>query len=140
MTQSDLETLFSHPERQQPSVFSVYLNVDQSRSSNRNRGFEKQLKGMTSPIRDAIHDAAEMEKFVMAAHHIEDFVAAYEPAARGLILFFDSLDGFFWHQEVDHAVREGAKIEVVTGEASSALNSLGGIGAFLKPKIHLKIS
>ncbi len=45
----------------------------------------------------------------MAAHHIEDFVAAYEPAARGLVLFFDSIDGFFWHQAVGVPIRNQAR-------------------------------
>lgn len=35
---------------------------------------------------------------------------------------------------VDHALRKGAKIEVVTGEASDSLKSVGGIGAFLKTR------
>jgi peptide subunit release factor 1 (eRF1) len=35
---------------------------------------------------------------------------------------------------VDHAVRKGARIEVVTGEAAASLNNVGGIGAFLKAK------
>jgi peptide chain release factor subunit 1 len=100
MTQSDLQLLYSHPERPYPAVLSVYLNVDQSLLSNQNRGFEQQLRDMLSSIRSTIHDAAEMERFVIAAHHIEDFVSVYEPRSRGLVMFFDGLDGFSWRQEV----------------------------------------
>jgi peptide subunit release factor 1 (eRF1) len=35
---------------------------------------------------------------------------------------------------VEHAVRKGAKIEVVTGEAAASLYNVGGIGAFLKAR------
>jgi peptide subunit release factor 1 (eRF1) len=35
---------------------------------------------------------------------------------------------------VEHALRKGAKIEVVTGEAASSLYNVGGIAAFLKPR------
>ena len=35
---------------------------------------------------------------------------------------------------VGHALRNEAKVEVVTGEASAALDSAGGIGAFLKTR------
>jgi peptide chain release factor subunit 1 len=35
---------------------------------------------------------------------------------------------------VDHAIRKGARIEVVTGEACASLNTVGGIAAFLKAK------
>jgi peptide chain release factor subunit 1 len=90
-------------------VLSVYLNVDQSRHLNHNRGFERQLKDMTSPIHSAIDDAAEMERFAAAVHHIEDFAAAYEPRSRGLVMFFDALDGFFWHQEVDVPIHNQAR-------------------------------
>ena len=109
MTQSDLQLLYSHPERPYRSIISVYLNVDQSQHSNRNRGFEKPLKDITSAIRSTIHDAAEIERFVAAAHHIEDFVSAYEPGTQGLVMFFDSLDGFFWHQEVGVPIHNQAR-------------------------------
>jgi peptide subunit release factor 1 (eRF1) len=35
---------------------------------------------------------------------------------------------------VDHGIRKGVRIEVVTGEATGPLNTIGGIGAFLKAK------
>jgi peptide subunit release factor 1 (eRF1) len=35
---------------------------------------------------------------------------------------------------IDHALRKGAEIEVVTEDASASLNNVGGIGAFLKAK------
>jgi peptide subunit release factor 1 (eRF1) len=35
---------------------------------------------------------------------------------------------------VEHALRNGAKIEVVTGDAAAALQTAGGIGAFLKTR------
>jgi peptide chain release factor subunit 1 len=93
------DNLFSRPERPNPSVLSVYLNVDQSRQSNRNRGFENQLKDLMFSIRSAIHDEAEREAFAKASHHVSDFVSAYEPHARGLAIFFDVTDDFFWHKD-----------------------------------------
>jgi peptide chain release factor subunit 1 len=109
MTQSDLQLLFSHPERPYRSVLSVYLNVDQSRLPNQNRGFEQQLKDMLLSIRATLHDTAEMARFVAAAHHIEGFVSAYEPKARGLLMFFDSLDEFSWRQEVGVPIHSQAR-------------------------------
>jgi rubrerythrin len=88
---------------------SVYLSVDQSRLSNQNRKFEQRLKDMLSSIRSTIHEAAELERFATAAHHIEDFVSAYEPHARGLVLFFDGLDGFSWRQEVGVPIHNQAR-------------------------------
>jgi peptide chain release factor subunit 1 len=141
MTQGDLKTLFSHPERPQPSLLSVYLNVDPSRHSNQNRGFEEQLKGMTSSIRVAIHDAAEVERFVVAAHHIEDFVAAYQPAARGLILFFDSVDGFFWHQEVGVPIHNQVRwdFELLLQPLANILDQFERYGVVLVDHARLRL-
>src|SRR4029077_16982026 len=100
MNQSELQLLFSRAERTHPSVLSVYLNVDQSRQANLNRGFERQLKDTMASTRSWIHDPSDLEKFTLAAHYIADFVSAYRPVARGLVLFFDASDGFFWHTEV----------------------------------------
>jgi len=35
---------------------------------------------------------------------------------------------------IEHALRGGAKVEVVTGEAAAALDAVGGLGAFLKTR------
>jgi peptide subunit release factor 1 (eRF1) len=101
MTQHDLKTLFSRQERPNNSILSVYLNVDQSRQANLNRKFETQLNDMLSPIRKTITDIAEMDRFQTAARHIQEFVWAYKNRSRALALFFDTTDGFFWHEEFD---------------------------------------
>ena len=61
---------------------------------------EKRPKDIVAAAKRSMKDAGERESFVKAARHITDFVSAYKPAARGLILFSDEADGFFWHQEV----------------------------------------
>lgn len=93
--------MFSRPERPYRSMLSVYLDVDQSRPANRNRGFETQLKNLIATIRSTLHGPAELERFNLAAHRITDFVSEYEPQARGLGLFFDESDGFFRDVEFD---------------------------------------
>jgi peptide chain release factor subunit 1 len=100
MNQNELHLLSSRAERPDPSVLSVYMNVDQSQQVNLNRRFEKQLKDTMASIRHSIHEPSDLEKFTNAAHHVTDFVSAYQPGARGLVLFFDAADGFFWHMEI----------------------------------------
>jgi peptide chain release factor subunit 1 len=109
MTQRDLQCLFARPERPNRSVLSVYLNVDQSLSSNRNRGFEQKLKDLLASMRATIQDSAEIERFVLAAHRIEDCVRACLPAARGLIVFSDSVDGFSWFREIGVRIHNQAR-------------------------------
>jgi peptide subunit release factor 1 (eRF1) len=38
---------------------------------------------------------------------------------------------------VEHVLRKQARVEVVTGEASAALKTAGGIGAFLKARVNV---
>jgi peptide chain release factor subunit 1 len=101
MTQTDLQALYEHPKRQEASILSIYLNVDQAASSNQNRGFKRQLENLVAAVRSGIAEAAEGERCAAAAHRIREFVSAYEPTtARGLVLFADGLDGFFWQHEL----------------------------------------
>jgi peptide subunit release factor 1 (eRF1) len=100
MNREDVSLLFTRSHNAVPSVLSVYLNVDQSQPENLNRGFATRLKQIAS---SAVRKVAvpERTRFEAAMHHVQDFVSAYAPAARGLVLFFDAVDGFFWHQELD---------------------------------------
>src|SRR5690242_14350930 len=95
MNGKELQEMFERPQRPYRSMLSVYLDVDQSRPSNLNRGFETQLKNLIADLRPTVHDAAEVERFNLAAHRIRDFISAYQPQARGLGLFMDESDGFF---------------------------------------------
>src|SRR3974377_1317800 len=101
MNPGELHELFSRPERPHHAVLTVYLDVDQSQAANLNRGFETRLKDTLASIQSTIHEPAERERFARSAHHIKDFVSAYQPGPRVLALFFDETDGFFRHIESD---------------------------------------
>jgi peptide chain release factor subunit 1 len=104
MNPGELHELFSRPERPHHAVLSVYLDVDQSRAANLNRGFETLLKDTLASIQSTIREPAELERFTRSAHHIKDFVCAYQPGAHVLALFFDETDGFFRHIELDATI------------------------------------
>ena len=100
-TMSDIRTLTSRPVRPANTVLTLYLDVDQSQPANLNRGFEKQLKDMLVSVRKAITSEDEMKAFQTASERVADFVARYSVGARGLIVIFDTSDGFLWNREVD---------------------------------------
>ena len=50
LTLNDIHTLASRPKRADASVLTVYLDLDQSKQANLNRGFETQLKDMLAGI------------------------------------------------------------------------------------------
>ncbi len=109
MNRNDLRVLSSRPERPADSVLSVYLETDQSRHANLNRGFEKQLKDMMASLRKTIYDSSELERFRSATRHVEDFVSSYQIGARGIVMFFDQSDGFFWHCELQAPIQNQAR-------------------------------
>lgn len=109
MNRNDLRMLSSRPERPRNSVLSVYLETDQSRHANLNRGFEKQLKNMMAALPQTIYDSSELERFQSATRHVEDFVSSYEIGARGIVMFFDQSDGFFWHDELQVPAKNQAR-------------------------------
>jgi peptide subunit release factor 1 (eRF1) len=78
----------------------VYLNVDQSRQANLNRGFETHFNGMIVSLQNTVQDTAELERLRKAAHRMSDFLKAYEVGDRTLVMFFDESDGFFQHLEI----------------------------------------
>jgi peptide subunit release factor 1 (eRF1) len=101
MNPKELNELLFRPERPHRSILSVYLDVDQSRPANLNRGFETQLKSTLSSIESTIRDAAELERFAQTGRRLVDFISTYEPESRVLALFFDETDDFFRHVELD---------------------------------------
>ena len=141
MNQSDLQSLFSRPDRPHRSVLSVYLNVDQSRQVNLNRGFEKRLKDMMSSVRTTIHDAAEMDRFASASHHITDFISACTPHERGLVMFFDASDGFFWHREINVTLQTEARWdrELFSQPLINALDQFKRYGVVLVDRANLRL-
>jgi peptide subunit release factor 1 (eRF1) len=101
MIHNDWELLLSRSVRPSPSVLSVYLNVDQSRQANLNRGFEKRFRDLMASLGNTIHDSTELQRFHNAQHHLSDFLTAYGAGGRTLVMFFDESDGFFWQQQLE---------------------------------------
>jgi hypothetical protein len=57
-------------------------------------------------LRFAQHVLAQQQLHVFKG---TSFVLAYEPNARGLLMFFDGLDGFSWRQEVGVPIHNQAQ-------------------------------
>jgi peptide chain release factor subunit 1 len=109
MRHNYLQTLLSRREHPVRSILTVYLDVDEAKESNLNRGFEKKLKEIVSSIGKTITDAAETERFTLAATHLSDFVSVYDVHAHTLAMFFDTTDGFFWHEELNVPIESRAR-------------------------------
>jgi len=140
MNRYDLSLLFSRAHSAQRSVLSVYLNVDQSQAENLNRGFEKQLKKMASEVRRQSTDPGDRDRFSMAMHHIQDFIAAYKPAAKAVVLFYDTIDTFFWYQELGFPVTDQMRWdrELFLQPLANATDQLESYGVVLADRSKLR--
>ena len=104
LTLNDVQMLASRSERTENSVLTLYLDVDQSKQANLNRGFENQLKDMLAGVRNSLDGTGQAAIFETAAARLEQFVAGYDVASRSLAAVCDASDGFFWIREIESPV------------------------------------
>jgi len=81
-------------------VLSIYLDVDQSKAANLNRGFESLLASRLRTVEARFDDECEARDFEAAASCVRDFVSKYEPGARGLVVFAQAT-GYLWARELN---------------------------------------
>jgi peptide subunit release factor 1 (eRF1) len=87
---------------------SVYLDIDQSKAANLQRHFAAALENMLRSI-EARLDGNQLKNFSADAERVRRFVAELEPRAKGLILFCDDSENFFWSQQIKASVRNIAR-------------------------------
>ena len=89
LTVKDLETLARYGDASSRHVLSVYLDVDQSRESNLNRGYLLALREMLRSMESKIRPGQERQDFLQQAAMIQSFVSNHEPTAPSLVYFSD---------------------------------------------------
>ena len=102
LSRNDLETLRQREAKPGSPVLSVYLDTDQSREINIERGFEVVLKDMLREIRQKL-DKDTRKEFDADAARVQQFVEEYRDVKRGLAVFCDASDEFLWHRELNNA-------------------------------------
>jgi len=107
ISKEDLGTLSQWQAKQDSPVLSVYLDTDQSREINIERGFETVLKNLLREIRQKL-DKERRKGFDEDAERARQFVEEYRDFKRGLVIFCDQSEDFFWVGELNIRVRSGA--------------------------------
>lgn len=87
LTVKDLESLARFVSPSGRHVLSVYLDVDQSRESNLNRGYALALRDMLRSVETKIEWGPERQNFLQQAESIQNLVSNYQPSARSLACF-----------------------------------------------------
>jgi peptide subunit release factor 1 (eRF1) len=99
ITKTDLQRLseFKEPAGR---VLSVYLDVDQSRAVNLNRGFVSAFEANIKEIGRGFEEEYEQRDFDGCAAEVRNLLSRYEPRARGLVIFTRST-GWTWFRELN---------------------------------------
>jgi peptide chain release factor subunit 1 len=108
LSRADLEALTQRQAKPDSPVLSVYLDTDQSREINLERGFEVVLKDMLREIRQKL-DKESRAQFDADATPVSKFVEDYRNVRGGLVLFCNASDNFFWVRELNIRVRNRAR-------------------------------
>jgi hypothetical protein len=72
------------------NVLSVYLNVDQSKANNLNRGYENALMSDLKIIGDRLSQNFDLRDFHAAAALVQELVGSQKPSSKALVVFADS--------------------------------------------------
>lgn len=81
-------------------VLSVYLDVDQSKAANLNRGFETVFESKIREAGRTFEKEHEQHDFDGCVGEVRNLLAAYEPRALGLVIFARST-GSIWFRELN---------------------------------------
>src|SRR5262245_9439704 len=93
-------------------VLSVYLDVDQARAANLNRGFVAAVKARLRTLEQGLPDAARAA-LRADAERVVRFLLDYRPRARTVVAFADGSAGLFWTGELDVALPTDVRWEPV---------------------------
>src|SRR5260370_30050125 len=107
IARNDLKTLTERVAKPDSPVLSVYLDTDQSEAINVQRGFVVMLKDMLREIWQPL-DKDHKAELEADAEPIMQFLKDYRAPARGLVIFSDASEDFFWLRELRIRGRNGA--------------------------------
>src|SRR5262245_12199823 len=108
ISRTEIESLVRRQPVSGSPVLSVYLDVDQSKARNLNLKYQGALKDILRSI-EAQLEGGQLESFSADAAFAQDHVSRLKPSGKGLVLFADVSDGFFWLRELQVPVRNAAR-------------------------------
>lgn len=107
MPEQALSMLLNREPSKDEPVLSVYLDVDQSRAANLNRGFETVLHDRLRSLESGLPDGTSKEQFPRCVRAFWEFMASYRPSGKALVAFASAADGVFVRHALDVAVESG---------------------------------
>lgn len=97
----DIRQLQQYQSGPDSFILSLYINTDQSNAANLNRGFETSLENLFRQITDSQTTGENhRHKFEIECRRVLDFLRDYTPKGRGLVIFSDSSQDFWWQRDL----------------------------------------
>ena len=103
----DVRQLQQHLSARNSMVLSVYANIDQSYAANLNRGFETVVENEFRRMTEA--DSDDNSGLETECRRVLRFLKDYTPKGRGLVIFSDSTQGFWWQRDLQVNVASGVR-------------------------------
>jgi peptide subunit release factor 1 (eRF1) len=100
VTYEDLQILKSYQPHGNGYVLSIYLNTDQSKATNLNRGFERSLGNLLRSLEQELTDPQARQALALNREKVLKFVQNYTPRKKALLIFSDATRDFWWEQEL----------------------------------------
>ena len=108
ISKPDIDALAKRQTVPGSPVLSVYLDIDQSKAVNLKRRFEIALNSLLATTAAGAH-REQQESFAADAEPVRRFVAELEPRAKGVVIFADASENFFWAREIHVEARNRAR-------------------------------
>jgi stalled ribosome rescue protein Dom34 len=98
----DVRSLQAYPHSDDSLVLSLYIDVDQTRASNLNRGFETAAENQLRKIAEteAANKNGRLARFDAERRQALRFLSEYTPRGKGLVIFSDVAKSFWWQREL----------------------------------------
>lgn len=97
----DIRQLQQYKSGPDTLIVSLYVNVDQSNAANLNRGFETAVDNLFRQMVDRIPTGENnRQRLESECRRIMRFLKDYTPKGRGLVVFSDSKQDFWWQRDL----------------------------------------
>ena len=110
ISQDDVRELRNYQAGPEGLILSLYVDVDQSKAVNLNRGFETVADNMLRLIaQERELDGGKMKQFEAERSGVRRFLSEYTPRGKGLVIFSDRSQQYWWQRETRVDIKDGAR-------------------------------
>src|ERR1043165_5565487 len=104
----DIRQLQQYPSSPDTCILSLYVNIDQSNAANLNRGFITQVENLFRRMGEDKNNN-HRERFEAEAARVLAFLSDYSTRGKGLVIFSDSKQDFWWQRDLQVEVPTGGR-------------------------------